>query len=139
SVALAVAGCSTATSAAAGSTGSSPATVSASPVQAIPTTASPTAAASTLPVPTTAAPTAGGPATGATTTPSPGAGVATLGQSAGDFARGDGFGQVRPPEIFNGGDPTGLVTHVAWKSWGGGRAVATGTSDYVGPNQSVAQ
>jgi hypothetical protein len=66
------------------------------------------------------------------------AAVPTLGQPAGVFAHGQGFGQVRPAEIFNGGDPTGLVTHVVWKSWGGARAVATGISDYVGPNQTVA-
>ena len=54
------------------------------------------------------------------------------------FAQGTGFGQVKPAKIFNGGDPTGLVTHVVWTSWGGGRAVATGISDYVGPGQSVA-
>jgi hypothetical protein len=27
---------------------------------------------------------------------------------------------------------------VAWRSWGGAGAVATGVSDYVGPGQSVA-
>jgi hypothetical protein len=81
----------------------------------------------------------------ATTSPSgpasasPPAAVPTLGRPTGVFAHGQGFGQVRPAEIFNGGDPTGLVTHVVWKSWGGARAVATGISDYVGPNQSVAE
>jgi hypothetical protein len=69
---------------------------------------------------------------------SPPAAVPTLGRPAGVFAHGHGFGQVRPAEIFNGGDPTGLVTHVVWRSWGGARAVATGISDYVGPNQTVA-
>ena len=64
--------------------------------------------------------------------------VPTLGQLAGVFAHGTGFGQVKPAKIFNGGDPTGLVTHVVWTSWGGSRAVATGVSDYVGPGQSVA-
>ena len=54
------------------------------------------------------------------------------------FAHGQGFGQVKPAKIFNGGDPTGLVTHVTWSSWGGAQAQATGTSEYVGPNQSVA-
>ena len=54
------------------------------------------------------------------------------------FAHGSGFGQSRPPKIFNGGDPTGLVTQIVWKSWGGARAVGTGMSDYVGPTQSVA-
>jgi hypothetical protein len=62
----------------------------------------------------------------------------TLGRPAGVFAHGTGFGQVKPAKIFNGGDPTGLVTHVVWTSWGGTRAVATGVSDYVGPGQSVA-
>ena len=66
------------------------------------------------------------------------AAVPTLGRVAGVFAHGTGFGQVRPARIFNGGDPTGLVTHIVWMSWGGSRAVGTGTSDYVGPNQTVA-
>ncbi len=62
-----------------------------------------------------------------------------LGRPAGAFARGRGFGQVRPATVFNGGDPTGLVTHITWQSWGGLTAVGTGTSDYVGPNQTVAE
>jgi hypothetical protein len=64
--------------------------------------------------------------------------VPTLGRPAGVFAHGAGFGQVRPARIFNGGDPTGLVTHIVWTSWGGSRAVGTGTAEYVGPNQIVA-
>jgi hypothetical protein len=69
---------------------------------------------------------------------SPAGAVPTLGQPAGVFARGQGFGQVKPSKIFNGGDATGLVTHVAWKSWGGAQAVATGISEYVGPGESNA-
>jgi hypothetical protein len=61
-----------------------------------------------------------------------------LGQLAGVFAQGQGFGQVEPPKIFNGGDPTGLVTHITWQSWGSRRAIGSGTAEYVGPNQSVA-
>jgi hypothetical protein len=92
----------------------------------------------------------GGPAATSATTPTPVASpsvsastgpagaVPTLGQLVGVFAHGTGFGQVKPAKIFNGGDPTGLVTHVVWTSWGGSRAVATGVSDYVGPGQSVA-
>jgi hypothetical protein len=68
----------------------------------------------------------------------PASAVPTLGRPAGVFAHGTGFGQVKPVKIFNGGDPTGLVTHVVWTSWGGARAAATGVSDYVGPGQSVA-
>ena len=49
-----------------------------------------------------------------------------------------GYGQVRPATIFNGGDPTGLVQSVTWSSWGGASAVGTGTAEYVGPGQSVA-
>ncbi len=33
-----------------------------------------------------------------------------------------GYGEVKPATIFNGGDPTGLVTDTAWLSWGGGTA-----------------
>jgi hypothetical protein len=63
----------------------------------------------------------------------------TLGQPAGIFLSGSvGFGEVKPSEIFNGGDPTGLVTHIVWSSWGGAQAVGIGKSDYVGPNQTVA-
>ena len=62
----------------------------------------------------------------------------TLGQPARVFAHGAGFGLIRPSRIFNGGDPTGLVTDVTWTSWGGASATGTGTSEYVGPGQSVA-
>ena len=67
------------------------------------------------------------------------AAVPTLGLRAGIFAQGKGFGEVKPSEVFNGGDPTGLVTHVVWKSWGGREAVGTGESEYVAPNQDVAE
>jgi hypothetical protein len=76
---------------------------------------------------------------GTATAPASPAGIPTLGQLAGDFAHGMGFGQVKPSKIFNGGDPTGLVTNVTWTSWGAAKATATGTADYVGPNQTVAQ
>ena len=66
------------------------------------------------------------------------AAVPVLGRPAGDFTHGAGFGQVKPAKIFNGGDPTGLLTHITWKSWGGADAVGTGKTDYVGPGQSVA-
>ena len=96
------------------------------------TSASPATATSPTTRPTTG-PTA--PPTSPSTTP---AALPTLGRPAGVFSRGKGFGQVKPSEIFNGGDPTGLVTHVTWSGWGGPQAKATGVSDYVGPNQSVA-
>jgi WD40 repeat protein len=65
--------------------------------------------------------------------------VPTLGRFAGVYGvNGVGFGQVRPKEIFNGGDPTGMISHIIWKSWGGPKAIGTGTALYVGPNQIVA-
>ena len=109
----AVAGCQS--TAAAGSSPSS----SATPSQAAAT--SPAAATST-PVQATQAP----------------AVAPTLGQLAGVFANGIGFGQIRPPEVYNGGDPTGLVNKITWQSWGGATATGTGTSTYVSANQPVA-
>jgi hypothetical protein len=67
------------------------------------------------------------------------AGGPALGRLAGVFAHGAGFGQVRPARIFNGGDPTGLVTRITWSSWGGGKAIGKGTTVYVAPGQSNAQ
>jgi hypothetical protein len=90
----------------------------------------PAATASTVATPTTPVT----PQPSATpTTPAP-----TLGQLAGVFAQGQGFGQVEPSTIFNGGDPTGLVKNITWQSWGARRAIGQGLAEYVGPNQSVA-
>jgi len=142
---LATAGCSAATRAAAdgagagGTPAASPGTVrataSSSPATAVPA-ATPAASAAGA----TGTPVAGatpGAASGGVASGAPTAGVPTLGQPTGVFAHGVGFGQVKPPEVFNGGDPTGLVTHVTWRSWGGSQAVASGVSDYVGPGQPV--
>jgi pyruvate/2-oxoglutarate dehydrogenase complex dihydrolipoamide acyltransferase (E2) component len=120
-LAAAAGGCSSAAPPAASSSPSPSASPSATAVS------QPTASPGTATVPASASPSA---------TP---AAVPALGQLAGDFAHGQGFGQVKPGKIFNGGDPTGLVTNVVWSSWGGAQATATGTAEYVGPNQSVAQ
>lgn len=50
-----------------------------------------------------------------------------------------GYGTARPSTIFNGGDPTGLVTRVTWSSWGGPRAVGTGMSYYDPPDKPVSE
>lgn len=50
----------------------------------------------------------------------------------------DGFGEVRPSRIFNGGDPTGLFEDVTWKSWGSPDAIGSGTGWWVGDAESVA-
>jgi len=127
SVGLAAAGCSAVSHAAVATTPGAAATA---------TTPAPTTAPPASPTAPTSVATTSSPA--ATVSASPAAAVPTLGQPAGLFARGQGFGQVKPTKIFNGGDPTGLVTQVAWRSWGGAQAIATGISDYVGPNQTVA-
>jgi hypothetical protein len=59
---------------------------------------------------------------------------------AGPWSTGQkGYGHAKPRTIFNGGDPTGLVKTIRWTSWGGHRATGTGTAEWVGPHQSVAQ
>ena len=64
--------------------------------------------------------------------------VPTLGVRTGTFFNGVGFGKVAPREVFNGGDPTGLVTSITWHDWGKAQAVGTGRGFYVAPNQAVA-
>ncbi len=49
-----------------------------------------------------------------------------------------GYGRAEPVTVYNGGDPTGLVRHIRWTSWGGTEAVGTGTSTYVWPGTGVA-
>jgi hypothetical protein len=52
---------------------------------------------------------------------------------------GAGFGQVKPPTIYLGGDPTGLVCHIHWLSWGGQLAIGDGTGWYINSHQAVIQ
>jgi hypothetical protein len=49
-----------------------------------------------------------------------------------------GFGHVKPPTVFLGGDPTGLVTELTWTSWGAPVAVALGSGFYTPPNKPTA-
>jgi hypothetical protein len=124
--------------AAAGCSSSARPSASATPTPAPTGTTSATAASQPSASPSTppASPTA---TVAASASPGGGGGVPTLGQLAGDFAHGQGFGQVKPSRIFNGGDPSGLVTGVVWSSWGGAQATGTGTAEYLGPNQTIAQ
>jgi hypothetical protein len=46
---------------------------------------------------------------------------------------GSGFGTARPREIFNGGDPSGLVTSIRWRSWGGKSAFGSGRGSIFRP------
>jgi len=50
----------------------------------------------------------------------------------------EGYGQLKPGRIFNGGDPTGLVTDIHWLTWGRSQAIGTGMAEWVGPHQEVA-
>ncbi len=51
----------------------------------------------------------------------------------------EGYGTQRPSTIFNGGDPTGLVTDVHWRSWGSPQAIGDGTSIDDSHSPSVAE
>lgn len=45
----------------------------------------------------------------------------------------EGFGTMRPSVISFGGDPTSVVSGIAWASWGGSQAIGNGESDWVWP------
>ena len=55
------------------------------------------------------------------------AGAVVLG-SKGFASRGAGWGNAHPSRIFNGGDPSGLVTHIQWTRWGDSVASGRGLS-----------
>jgi pyruvate/2-oxoglutarate dehydrogenase complex dihydrolipoamide acyltransferase (E2) component len=112
------------------------ATASARPVVTRSTAPASAPPASTAP----ASPSAPASPAAAASTPAPpaSAAVPVLGRLAGVFAHGSGFGSVRPARVFNGGDPTGLVSGITWASWGAASATGAGTSEWVGPGQSVA-
>ena len=46
---------------------------------------------------------------------------------------GEGWGSVRPHRISNGGDLSGLITHVHWRSWGGKVARGRGLNSIFKP------
>jgi hypothetical protein len=56
-----------------------------------------------------------------------------LGAPAFAGPQGIGWGTARPSEIFNGGDPSGLVTHIHWSSWGAATARGTGKNAIFKP------
>src|SRR5690349_6621048 len=60
----------------------------------------------------------------------------TLGANGGHGQKG--FGLVRPASVSLGGDPSGFLTQIHWKSWGGAQAVGIGTGTWVWPGTSVA-
>ncbi len=46
---------------------------------------------------------------------------------------GKGWGTMKPRELFNGGDPSGLITQIHWTQWGGSVAVGTGRNPIFKP------
>lgn len=47
---------------------------------------------------------------------------------------GEGWGTERPSVIFNGGDPSGLISNVHWSSWGGAEARGHGLNSIFRPH-----
>jgi hypothetical protein len=47
---------------------------------------------------------------------------------------GKGWGTEEPAEIFNGGDPSGLIAEVRWASWGGATASGVGRNPIFKPH-----
>jgi len=41
--------------------------------------------------------------------------------------------------VFNGGDGSGLISHIHWKTWGGPLAIGTGIGLYITPYQASAE
>jgi hypothetical protein len=64
------------------------------------------------------------------------AALPVLGRTWGPYQRG--YGEVKPYAIDNGGDPTGIVEHVHWRSWGADRAVGHGVGYFQPPGKIVA-
>ncbi len=58
----------------------------------------------------------------------------TLGSPKFYAPRSEGFGTVRPATIFNGGDPSGLVTKIQWTTWGGATAAGHGLNAIFKPH-----
>ena len=77
----------------------------------------------------------GGGSTGSKATASK---VPTLGTAYPIPSNQRGWGKVKPTEVYNGGDQTGLVGHIVWTSWGGPRAVGHGAGFYEAPDVDVA-
>ncbi|MBS1888226.1 MAG: hypothetical protein JSU06_13670 [Actinobacteria bacterium] len=57
-----------------------------------------------------------------------------LGSKAFAAPYGKGFGTAEPTEIFNGGDPSGLVTKIKWTGWGNPSAIGYGLNPIFKPH-----
>ncbi len=56
-----------------------------------------------------------------------------LGSAAFAGSIGVGWGTMHPSEIFNGGDPSGMVSRIQWTSWGGATANGDGSTSIFKP------
>ncbi len=50
-----------------------------------------------------------------------------------------GYGTARPGLIDNGGDASGVVNDVHWRTWGGKVAIGSGTASFVRDGDALAQ
>jgi hypothetical protein len=57
-----------------------------------------------------------------------------LGTKAFAAPYGKGFGTAEPKEIFNGGDPSGSVSHIKWSGWGNPSAIGYGLNPIFKPH-----
>jgi hypothetical protein len=75
---------------------------------------------------------------GAAGTPAPslasGGSNVVLGSAAFAGRYGEGWGTSKPAKIFNGGDPSGLVTHIHWTSWDSSSAIGYGLNAIFKPH-----
>lgn len=53
--------------------------------------------------------------------------------ASGLFPNGEGWGEIRPSTVFNGGVPSGLVWHIRWRNWGGRVASGRGITSIYKP------
>ena len=61
-------------------------------------------------------------------------GVPVLGSKQFSEPYGAGFGHPEPEVIFNGGDPSGEVSEIHWRSWGGPMAIGYGRNPIFRPS-----
>jgi hypothetical protein len=59
--------------------------------------------------------------------------VPVLGSKQFSEPYGAGFGHPEPEVIFNGGDPSGEVSEIHWRSWGGPIAIGYGRNPIFRP------
>ncbi len=60
--------------------------------------------------------------------------VPVLGSKQFSEPYGAGFGHPEPEVIFNGGDPSGEVSEIHWRSWGGQVAIGYGRNPIFRPH-----